>query len=368
MNETEDEEVRGILQQWRETKKKHGGNGKWHAAESSILLKAADVTPVNIDWILEGYIGEGVTTLIQGPIGARKTTLLMAWASALTTGSGYHKEVNHRKRGVLYISIEGGSDYHHLRNQFRGDPDWLWFSGWIKTSADGTTYYRPMNLWEDRDLFMEEASQVIDLGAIIIEPIATHMGSKVDTERVHKCHSVIEEATKRFGCGCIASSHLNKDPFKAVDMRASGAIEIVTRSPHYFNLTKDPDDNQISNLVAVRTRYYREDKLGFSFRHHDDGGVEWLAARESDAGEALRIREKSEGRIRKWIKEQVESGDKQTWQVRQAAEGAGYEWGSVQRIAGRMEGVEKYSEPMPKGKPKYWWKWVGQSTGVLPSA
>lgn len=331
---------------------------KWNLRSYSIGIYAMDVEPVDIQWLLPGYIGEGITTIIQGPIGARKTTLLMAWANAVTQGYGYHKQdVEHAKRGVLYVTMEGGTRYEFLANQFKGDPSLLRYAGWIRTEIkEGDKFIRPLDIWEDRSFLFEEVFKTPDIGLVIIEPIASHVGDKADSTKVHRCYSVLEQIMDTCHCATVLSAHLNKDGTKAADMRASGAIELVTRSPIYLNLSKDQDDADISNLVAIRTRFSKESSLNLSFRVTEDQAIQWLEARESNAGEALRVKDKGEGKTRKWIREQLKEGDRLVKDLKEAADGTGMLWNTIAVAASRMDDLLTYTIPTGKGRPQHWWK------------
>lgn len=334
-----------------------------HWTATPIAMWASEVVVKDIPWILPGYLAEGLITLLQGPIGARKTTLLLGWAAAMTQGHGYHLgTVEHRKRGVLFVTNESGVDYANIVRYLGGDHELFRCFGAINMQNGTKRYTRAVNLWDDQEMLFEQCAQFDDLGAIMVDPIATHLGNKNDSTQIQKCCSVLEQLMERFDCCCAESSHLNKDPFKSADMRTSGAIEITSRARCFFTVAKDREDKTISRVVPVRTSFTDEDSLGFSYRNSPDGhGAIWIEGKYGgSADDILRKDDPGEKNIREWLLEYLPLGTTiLVSRIRNDAEHAGFDWKSVDRAKVRLSSIKSIEQDADvKGKIRKCWFWT----------
>jgi archaellum biogenesis ATPase FlaH len=73
------------------------------------LINMNDVEPQEVEWLWKPYIPSGKVTIIQGDPGEGKTTMVLAIASAVTTG-GELPMVNviPTKAAVIYQTAEDG--------------------------------------------------------------------------------------------------------------------------------------------------------------------------------------------------------------------------------------------------------------------
>jgi putative DNA primase/helicase len=334
---------------------------------------AADVKPEPVEWLWPGRVALGKLTLIAGEAGLGKSQLSIAMAASVTTGGEWPcREGRAPQGGVVILSAEDGAgDTVVPRLMAAGaDRERVHLVSAVR-SEDGTGR-RAFNLQADLDLLERKISEFGDVRLIIIDPISSYLGPKVDSHVNAAVRAVLEpvsEMAARLRIAIVAITHPPKGTGTTAINRFIGSIAFVATARAAFMVTCDAEDEMRRLFLPVKNNLALLGK-GLAFRLEQrlvaDGIVGSSVAWETEtvtvtADQALQAADDRGGSVgvgadaEEFLREAIGGGAVAVNDLKADAKEAGLSWATIRRAKDRLGVVAKRESHGRDGGGRWTW-------------
>lgn len=237
------------------------------------LINMKDVEVKEVEWLWKPYIPSGKITILQGDPGEGKTTMILAVASSLTTGSVLPLMEAIDISRVIYQTAEDG-----LGDTIK--------PRLLSTGADCSNVIvideseKELTLSDER---IEKA--IIETGAklIIIDPLQAYLGAKVDMYRANEIRPIFKNlasVAEKTGCAIVIVGHMNKGSSKGM-YRGLGSIDISAAARSVLVVGRVKDDPNIRIMAQIKSSLAPEGKP-IAFELDDENGFSWIGEYDID--------------------------------------------------------------------------------------
>lgn len=216
------------------------------------IINMSDVESKEISWLWYPFIPYGKLTIIQGDPGEGKTTLVLNIAAVLSKGQGLDEHMKpEQPLHIIYQTAEDGlADTVKPRLE--------------KAQADCNNIF----VIDETDVSLSMLDERIEQAILkekaklmILDPIQTYLGAKMDMNRANEARDMTKhlgQVAERTGCAIVLIGHMNKNAGGKVAYRGMGSIDFfaVARSVLLVGRVKGQENRramiQIKNNLAER--------------------------------------------------------------------------------------------------------------------
>lgn len=255
-----------------------------------VVTRMSDVWPERVAWLWRSYIPMGRLTVVDGPPGVGKSTIVSAdIAARVSTGATMPDGSPGTEGGVVILSAEdaeadtirprldaAGADVARVVTLRMRD---------LVADADDLLIL-PDDLAELEDLIRREQAVLV-----IIDPLVAYLSGQIDGHRdqdVRRALARLGRTAERTGAAIVAVRHLRKTPGPAV-YRGGGSIGITAAARSLLVVEHHPDEDGVRVLAAAKHNLAaRAPSLRYGVVDHDGAGrIEWHGPCDIDADTLL---------------------------------------------------------------------------------
>ena len=150
-----------------------------------VMVRAADVHPVAVNWIWDGRIARGKQTIIAGPPDVGKSQIGAYIAARVTNGQHWPNGALAPQGDVVILASEDSIEDTWVPRLMAAGAD-LDRVHFVKMVIDERGKRRTFNLQSDLDALGEKLNALQKPQLVIIDPITSYLG-KVDAHRTPRC-------------------------------------------------------------------------------------------------------------------------------------------------------------------------------------
>jgi putative DNA primase/helicase len=226
-----------------------GGDNGSSLGVGPILQCLADVATLHVKWMWKYRIPRGCVTLVAGRPGDGKTFLVCGWFAARVSRGGTFPDGTSCERCKVLI-ISGEDHPSLLKERFvanGGDPSMvLLFSMKRVISGSG----KPCEvLWTMDDVHTLENILLDnpDIGLVIVDPVGSFIGGKIDTDKDNRVRSVLAPMAKlaeKYGFALVIIAHHRKAASAHADDLPMGSVAFTGLARCVLHVGRDPHNRQ----------------------------------------------------------------------------------------------------------------------------
>ena len=326
-----------------------------------VVQCAADVTPEAVEWLWPGRVALGKLALIGGEPGLGKSQVSIAMVAAVTTGGEWPCGEGDAPQGnVVILSAEDGVADTIVPRLMAAGADRERVH--IVSAVKDVTGRRGFNLAADLALLEQAIARFGDVRLVIIDPISSYLGSRVDSHVNAAVRSVLEpvsEMAARLGIAIVAITHQPKSTGTAAIHRFIGSIAFVAAARSAYLVISDPEDKDRRLLLPVKSNLAPLGK-GLAFRleqrvvHDPDreivaSSVVWdpepvtvTADQALKATDEQRAGTSAGSEAEDFVRDILAGGPVAVRDIHAAAREAGLSWATVRRAKDKLGVVSKH--------------------------
>lgn len=318
-----------------------------------LTIKASEIEPVPVDWLVTGSIPLGAMAVIGGQPGLGKSQIGIKLAAAVTSGVGLPDGSVFGNLGSVIILANEDDAARTIRPRLDSagaNPDKVHIVQGLVREGKGD----PDLFQLDTDIkdLREEAIRIGDVRLIIIDPPAAYLGSKVDSYKdsdVRKVLTPLGTLAQDTGALVLLIVHLNKRTDGNPQQRIGGSTAWIAAPRVAFMVIEDTK-NKARFMLPVKNNL-GDDKTGFEYRIQEKlveypgqtlktSHIEWLGSSQRSAAELLDPpkpeRASAVDEAKQFLEQELGVSPAMVTDLRASAKSAGISWASIQRAKGDL--------------------------------
>jgi RecA-family ATPase len=237
------------------------------AISETELICTANVQMRKIDWLWSNHLARGKMTMLSGPSELGKSQISIDFASRLSSGGAWPDGDEAPLGSVIILSSEDGIADTVVPRLAAAEAklERVHCLGFVQKN-DGTRH--TFSLQADLQQLGEKIRQIGDVVLVIIDPVTSYMGHKIDSHQTANVRAVLEPLA-RFAEEHWVAVLLISHPQKATATKAlnavTGSAAFVHAPRMSFICITDPDDKTRTLFLAGKNNIGRKAE-GIAYR------------------------------------------------------------------------------------------------------
>jgi hypothetical protein len=326
------------------------------------------IQPRPVNWLWQGYIPQGMISILDGDPGLGKSTLLLDIAARVTRGDPMPDGTGGgRPRGVVILSAEDSLEQVIRPRLDAARADVKRVVAVRMRNHDGTTR-EPIITRADLAA-VKDAIKEVDAALVIIDPLVAYLPDDVNANRdqdVRRSLSLLRDLSEETGAAVISIRHLRKGEAVNALYRGGGSIGIIGACRVGLLVASDPDDETGERqILAVTKCNLCRKATAWAFRINamtldDQPRIEWLGPTNHNATALLALPTDAEERgatadAAAFLRDALADGPRPARDIQREAREAGIADRTLTRAKSRV-GVRATKTGAP-GKSGQRWIW-----------
>jgi putative DNA primase/helicase len=309
----------------------------------------SDVEPEPVDWIWSGRIARGKLTLLAGDPGIGKSQVATDVASHITEGNKFPDGISAPLGSVLILTAEDSAK-DTVRPRLEAAGADLARVHRLKAAVFKDGVVTTFSLQHDLAALTDKLKMVGDVMLVIIDPITSYMGSKIDSHRVTDVRAVLEPLAgwaEENHVAVLGITHPPKNAPPRALHAIVGSIAYVAAARLVFLAVEEQGTNRRLLLAVKNNLGALAPGIGYSLEQaiiSKDivaSRIAWdnlpvtvsanealAAANGGDTGAMTEAKD--------FLREELADGPRPAQDIKKAAQAAGLSWGTVRRAQERL--------------------------------
>jgi putative DNA primase/helicase len=224
-----------------------------------VILCAADVLPVPVEWTWKGRLARGKVSLITGNPDLGKSQVAAYCVGRITTGKHWPQGERAPQGSVIILATEDGIADTWVPRLMAAEVD-LARVHFVKMVIDDNGNRRTFNLQSDLDALAKKIAELADVQLIIVDPITAYMG-KADTKQTGDVRSImtaVGDFAEESRVAILALTHPPKAQANAMNA-FTGSLAFVAGARIAFLITEEPETGRklmlaVKNNVGIKAQ------------------------------------------------------------------------------------------------------------------
>jgi putative DNA primase/helicase len=244
-----------------------------------VVVSAADLAPMRVDWLWKGYIPRGAVTILDGDPGLGKSTLTMDLAARVSRGwvmpPAPGEATVRDPASVMVLTAEDDASRTIRPRLEAAGADLARVHFWEMTLDESP---EPTILPDHLPQIEEEIDRTV-AALVILDPLMAYFAGSVDTNKDADVRRVLcrfKEMAERTDAAVLVVRHLNKLVGGSALYRGGGSIGIIGAARSALLLGRHPDDSDVLVLAPVKCNWCQMPEA-LAFSHESVGETNRLA-------------------------------------------------------------------------------------------
>ncbi len=313
---------------------------------SPVLLRMADVQAQKVSWLWAGRLPLGRLSLLVGRPGEGKSFATLDWAARVSTGQDWPDGASCEAGSVLLVSAEDdpGDTIRPRLDAHNADSEQIHMLKGVHAQGKHGNMLEGAFTLADIDPLHQALRTIGDVRLIVIDPIGSYMGGRVDAHRDNEVRAVLAPLAalaQETGAAVVLVAHQRKGAAANPDDMVLGSRAFTGLARSVLHLMRDPDDEDRRFLLPGKMNLSIPSP-GLAFTIGDDPArVQWEA--DSVSITASEVLANSTGgssagdEAGKWLRDVLSDGPMASSDIRRMGEQDGLAWRTIERAKKRIK-------------------------------
>jgi hypothetical protein len=223
------------------------------SSSDPVLICMADVEPRETEWLWHGRIPMSRITLLAGPGGLGKSFVSLDLAARISTGAMFPDGAEAPQGSVILISCEDDPNetIRPRLDAHRADVRRIHLLSGVKVPDENGDPIEVMFTLQDVAALRATLERVPDCKLIVIDPIGSFLGPKVDSHKDNEVRGVLAPVAKlatEYGAAVLVVAHTRKSAGFTADEQVLGSRAFTGLARAVWHVIQD-HENEDRRLV-----------------------------------------------------------------------------------------------------------------------
>jgi hypothetical protein len=230
------------------------------------LVCASAVLMRRVEWLWRNHLARGKLTMLSGPSELGKTQISIDLAARLSNGGEWPDGDEAPLGSTVILSSEDGVEDTVVPRLVAAGANLDRVHCLASVKTDGVS--RTFSLQDDLQRLGEKIRELGDVLLVIIDPVTSYMGTKIDSHRTTDVRAVLEPLAKfaeQYRVAVLLISHPQKVAATKALNAVTGSAAFVHAPRMSFICITDPDDKTRRLFLAGKNNIGRKAE-GLAYR------------------------------------------------------------------------------------------------------